>query len=58
LALGTVVTVTDLATGRWTTCRVADRGPYAGGRIIDLSETTFALLATPSLGVIEVRITW
>jgi rare lipoprotein A (peptidoglycan hydrolase) len=58
LALGTVVTVTDLATGRSTTCRVADRGPYAGGRIIDLSESTFSLLASPSWGVIEVRITW
>jgi hypothetical protein len=58
LPLGTIVTVTDLANGRTTTCRVADRGPYQGGRIIDLSESTFAQLASPSSGVIEVRISW
>jgi rare lipoprotein A len=58
LPFGTVVTVTDLANGRTTTCRVEDRGPYEGGRIIDLSESTFAQLAPPSTGVIQVRITW
>jgi rare lipoprotein A (peptidoglycan hydrolase) len=58
LPIGTIVTVTDIASGRSTTCRVADRGPYEGGRIIDLSEGTFAQLASPSSGVIEVRITW
>lgn len=58
LPIGTVVTVTDLENGRQTTCRVEDRGPYQGGRIIDLSKTTFAQLAPPSRGVIQVRITW
>jgi len=58
LAIGTVITVTDLANGRSTTCRVADRGPFAGGRVIDLSEATFAQLASPSSGVIDVRLTW
>jgi rare lipoprotein A len=56
--LGTVVTVTDLANGRSVTCRVEDRGPYQNNRIIDLSESTFSQLAPPSVGVIEVRITW
>jgi rare lipoprotein A len=58
LPLGTVVTVTDLANGRSVTCRVEDRGPYQNNRIIDLSESTFSQLAPPSVGVIEVRITW
>jgi rare lipoprotein A len=58
IAFGTVVAVTDLATGSSTTCTVNDRGPYVGGRIIDLSEQTFSQLADPSSGVIEVRISW
>jgi hypothetical protein len=58
LALGTVVTVTNVANGATTTCKVEDRGPYSGGRILDLSEGTFAQLAPPSEGVIEVRISW
>jgi rare lipoprotein A len=58
LPFGTVVTVTNLSNGRTTTCRVEDRGPYQGGRIIDLSEATFSQLAPPGTGVIEVRISW
>ena len=55
---GTVVTVTNLATGAHTTCVVTDRGPYDGARIIDLDKGTFAQIADPSQGVIQVRITW
>jgi rare lipoprotein A (peptidoglycan hydrolase) len=55
---GTVVTVTRLSTGVSVTCVVTDRGPTSGGRIIDLDRSTFAQLADPSAGVIEVRITW
>jgi rare lipoprotein A (peptidoglycan hydrolase) len=55
---GTVVTVTRLSTGASVTCVVTDRGPTSGGRIIDLDRSTFAQLADPSAGVIEVRITW
>ena len=58
LPFGTVVTVTNLATGASTTCRVEDRGPYEGGRIIDLAESTFAQIADPSQGVIQVKIVW
>lgn len=56
--MGTIITVTDVDNGRQTKCRVADRGPYSGGRIIDMSKDTFANLADPSTGVIDVRITW
>jgi rare lipoprotein A (peptidoglycan hydrolase) len=58
LAFGTVVTVTNLENGRKVTCRVADRGPYVDGRIIDLAKTTFDDLAPTSSGVIDVRIEW
>jgi rare lipoprotein A (peptidoglycan hydrolase) len=55
---GTVVTITRLATGASTTCVVTDRGPHVAGQIIDLDRGTFAQVADPSAGVIQVRITW
>jgi rare lipoprotein A len=55
---GTVVTVTRTATGASATCVVTDRGPHGGGRIIDLDRGTFAQLANPNEGVIQVRIAW
>jgi len=58
ISRGTVVTVTSLSTGASVTCVVTDRGPYGGGRIIDLDRGTFAQLADPGAGVIGVRITW
>lgn len=58
LAFGTIVTVVNKATGASTTCRVADRGPFIEGRIIDLERRVFAQIADPSQGVIDVRIHW
>jgi len=58
LPFGTVVTIVNLATGATATCTVDDRGPYEGGRIIDLAPDVFAKLAPTSEGVINVRITW
>ncbi|HEX3622528.1 MAG TPA: septal ring lytic transglycosylase RlpA family protein [Acidimicrobiales bacterium] len=59
LPLGTIVKVTRVATGASTTCRVSDRGPStATNRVIDLSQGTFAELASTDAGVIEVRIEW
>jgi len=58
IPFGTVVRVENLANGATTTCRVEDRGPYQGGRIIDLSEATFSQIASTSDGVIQVRISW
>jgi rare lipoprotein A (peptidoglycan hydrolase) len=55
---GTVVTVTRIDTGVSVTCVVTDRGPFGSGRIIDLDRTTFARLASPEAGVIQVRLTW
>jgi resuscitation-promoting factor RpfB len=58
LPFGTNVTVTNLSNGRQVTVVINDRGPYAPGRIIDLSDDAFAALAPLSRGTINVRITW
>ena len=55
---GTVVTVTRPATGATVTCKVADRGPFIEGRIIDLSRDTFVALAGADVGVFDVSIQW
>ena len=40
-------------------CKVNDRGPtVATGRLIDLSMDTFARLAAPEAGLIDVTIEW
>ncbi|HZQ57665.1 MAG TPA: septal ring lytic transglycosylase RlpA family protein [Acidimicrobiales bacterium] len=58
LPFGTVLTVTDVTNGRSVTCRVDDRGPYASGRVVDLSPDVFARLAPLGAGVAVVRVTW
>jgi rare lipoprotein A len=58
LPKGTVVTVSDLKTGKTVQCTVADRGPYVDGFIIDLSKDTFEKLAPLSQGVVQARIDW
>ena len=52
--LGSYVNVTH--NGKTIRVRINDRGPYAGGRILDLSYGAFAALASPSRGVINVCI--
>jgi rare lipoprotein A len=52
--LGSYVNVTHA--GKTIRVRINDRGPYAGGRILDLSYGAFAALASPSRGVINVCI--
>lgn len=58
LPFGTVVHVTNLANGATTTCRVEDRGPYVGGRVLDLSQGTFSQIASTATGVINIRMQW
>jgi uncharacterized protein YabE (DUF348 family) len=59
LPFGTVVTVTNVATGASTTCVVADRGPEAWtGHIIDLTPGVFAQIAPLSSGVVRVHLSW
>lgn len=56
LPFGTVVTVR--ANGRSTRAVITDRGPFIGGRIIDLSAASFQNLAPLSRGVQKVCISW
>ena len=58
LPMGTIVTVTATSSGKSVNCKVADRGPYVNGWIIDLSKDTFSALAPLDAGVISVRLTW
>jgi rare lipoprotein A len=37
---------------------INDRGPFTGGRIIDLSKEAFAAIAPLGAGVCQVRLTW
>ena len=56
LPFGTEVTVTNLENGRQVKVEINDRGPYADGRIIDLSKEAGRKLDIISDGTAEVRI--
>lgn len=56
LPLGSRVRVTNQRNGRSVTVRINDRGPYYGGRIIDLSYGAFSAIASPGQGVASVCI--
>jgi rare lipoprotein A (peptidoglycan hydrolase) len=58
LPFGTVVTVTDNATGASVTCTVGDRGPFVSDLIIDLSPADFGKLAPTTAGVVGVTLHW
>jgi rare lipoprotein A len=51
LPLGTVVKVTNQRTGKSIKVTINDRGPFAKGRIIDLSKAAAARLGTKNAGV-------
>ncbi|MBV9786489.1 MAG: septal ring lytic transglycosylase RlpA family lipoprotein [Acidisphaera sp.] len=42
LPLGTTARVTNTETGQQATIKIEDRGPYVGGRVVDLSPRTAA----------------
>ncbi len=56
LPLPSIVRVTNLENGRSLIVRVNDRGPYAHGRIIDMSKRSSELLGFRSKGVAKVRV--
>jgi rare lipoprotein A len=56
LAFDTIVRVTNLANGRTVKVRINDRGPYAHGRILDLSAKAAAALGIATDGVARVRL--
>ncbi|NNG19920.1 septal ring lytic transglycosylase RlpA family protein [Naumannella sp. ID2617S] len=57
LPLNSWVRVTNLANGRSVNVRINDRGPYIAGRCIDLSTASFAAIADPRQGLINVDVT-
>src|SRR5690349_11765121 len=56
LELGTVVRVTNLATGESVRVRINDRGPYIKGRVLDLSDKAARRLGMHETGIARVRI--
>ena len=58
LPFGTVLTVTNVVTGASTTCTVDDREQAGYPRVVDMSPSGFAQLASPSQGVVTVTISW
>ena len=56
LPLGSIVKVTDLATGKDVQLEVNDRGPYVKGRIMDLSEGAARELGGEEKGLLTVRV--
>ncbi len=56
LPLGTRVRVTNLDTGRWVDVDVNDRGPFAKGRIIDLSYEAARTIGMIGPGTARVRV--
>jgi|GEM_PF-2637577 len=56
LPFGSVVRVISEKTGAWVLVRVNDRGPYAKGRLIDLSRKAATRLSMIRDGVVRVRV--
>ncbi|GAA4239504.1 hypothetical protein GCM10022254_59880 [Actinomadura meridiana] len=55
LPMGTKVRVTNKSNGRSVIVRINDRGPYAGGRCLDLSTAAMKKVGGVGSGVISVR---
>ena len=56
LPMPSIVQVTNLDNGRTIQLRVNDRGPYARGRIIDVSRRAAQLLGFENIGTAKVRV--
>lgn len=56
LPFGTRVLVTNLSNGRSVTVTINDRGPFVGGRIIDLSRGAASVIGMTGAGVARVSL--
>jgi rare lipoprotein A len=57
LPFGTKVKVENLKNGKSVVVRINDRGPFVGGRIIDLTKAAAAALGFIKSGTAKVRLT-
>jgi rare lipoprotein A len=57
LPFGTKVKVENLKNGKTVVVRINDRGPFVGGRIIDLTKGAASKLGFVSAGTAKVRMT-
>ena len=57
LPFGTKVRVENLANGRSVVVRINDRGPFTGGRVIDVTRGAAERLGMISSGVARVKVT-
>ncbi|MER6948781.1 septal ring lytic transglycosylase RlpA family protein [Nonomuraea sp. NPDC000554] len=55
LPMGSRVRVTNPSSGESVTVRINDRGPYIGGRCLDLSAAAFKSIGSISAGVMTVK---
>lgn len=55
-SFGTILEIQVVATGRTSTCRVNDRGPYAKSRVLDVSKKVARELGMLDPGVLRVRV--
>lgn len=56
LPFGTKVRVTNLKNGKSVVVVITDRGPYVGGRPIDLTKAGFRQIASISQGLVRVKV--
>lgn len=56
LPFGTMLRVTNVASGRSVTVRVNDRGPYVRGRVVDVSYSAADALGMVGKGVAKVKL--
>ena len=56
LPFGTKIKVTNMKNGRSVIVRINDRGPYIGGRIVDLSAAAAQVIGMKSSGVAPVKL--
>ncbi|MEC5322248.1 septal ring lytic transglycosylase RlpA family protein [Aurantimonas sp. A3-2-R12] len=56
LPFGTKVRVTNQRNGKSVVVRINDRGPYAGGRVIDLSKAAASKIGMIQSGTARVRL--
>lgn len=56
LPLGTIARVTNLVNGESVMVRITDRGPFAHGRVLDLSESAAKEIGLYRMGVAKVKI--